>query len=178
MDFKQVLQNRKSVKSFSHQNIPEYKIDALLDAAKLAPSWGNNQCWKIVVVREEDMKERITETLDDSNAAKQGVFEAPILVVVCAVPDSSAQIDGKEYYLVDAGIAMEHILLAASNEGLGSCWVGEFDEQKIKTLLRIPKEYRVVALSPIGFPRENTNDEIRLPISEWTFTNHWGNYLN
>lgn len=178
MDFKQVLQNRKSVKSFSYQDIPEYKIDALLDAARLAPSWGNNQCWKIIMIKNEEIRERIAETLDDSNSVKQGVFEAPVLIVVCAVPDSSGEVDGKEYYLVDAGIAMEHIILAASNEGLGSCWVGEFDEQKIKTLIRIPKEYRVVALSPIGYPREHADDEKRLPISEWTFTNHWGNYLH
>lgn len=178
MDFKQVLKNRKSVKSFSHQPIPESKIDALLYAARLAPSWGNNQCWKVMILKDEETIDKVAETLSNSNSAKQGVSEAPVLIVVCAVPDSSAEIDGKEYYLVDAGIAMEHMILAAADEGLGSCWVGEFDEMKIKTLLRIPGEYRVVALSPIGYSRENAGDEVRLPISEWTFTNQWGNYLH
>lgn len=178
MDFKQVLRNRKSVKEFSSKRIPEYKIDALLDAASLAPSWGNNQCWRVVVVKDEDMRERISETLDNSNSAKYGIYEAPVLLVVCAMPEGSAEIEGREYYLVDAGIAMEHMILAAADEGLGSCWVGDFDEQKIKTLLRIPREYRVVALSPVGYPRENPEIEIRMPISESTYTNHWDSYLH
>lgn len=178
MDFRQVLQNRKSIKSFAHRNIPEHKINALLEAARLAPSWGNSQCWKVIVVKEEAMKERITETLSDNNSAKQGTAEAPVLLVVCALPDISAEIDGKDYYLVDAAIAMEHMILAAFNEGLGSCWIGEFDEQKIKTLLRIPKEYRVVALSPIGYPKEDPDEELRLSIPELTYTDHWGSYLH
>lgn len=177
MDFKQVLTNRKSIKSFSSQEIPEHKIYSLLEAARLAPSWGNNQCWRILIVKDKETKEKVADTIDSRNSAKDAIFEAPVLLVVCAIPDSSAEIDGKEYYLVDSGIVMEHMVLAASNEGLGSCWIGEFDELKIKTLLRIPGEVRVVALSVIGYSDESPDTEKRLPINEWTFSDQWGRYL-
>ncbi|MFZ5354725.1 MAG: nitroreductase family protein [Bacillota bacterium] len=178
MDFNQVVQTRKSVKRFKSEDIPENKLESMLNAARVAPSWGNRQCWKFVLVRKQDIKKKIAEAMLPENSAHMGVEQAPLIIVVCAEPESSAKSNNQEYYLVDSAIAMDHLILAAHNEGLGTCWVGKFDENKIKQLLKIPEHYRVVALTPVGYPDESPDTESRRTINEIGYLDGWGNYLH
>lgn len=153
MDFWQVLENRYSVRSFDSQvDVPAEKVERLLSAAVLAPSAGNRQAWHFYVVRDPAARQGLA-------AAAYGqdfVAQAPIAIVVCADAEQSAGRYGERgrrlYCLQDTAAAAEHILLAATALGLGSCWVGAFDEGRAAQVLSLPKRHRPVAILPIGQP--------------------------
>ncbi len=102
------------------------------------------------------------------------IAQAPIIIVGCADPTKSGDKEGKKYYLLDMGISIEHLMLAAAEQGLGTCWIGGgFDETIVKEALGIPQEIRVVALTPLGYPDEVTEPRSRKTIEEITSRNHW-----
>lgn len=148
MEFQEVIQKRKSVRSYSDRPVEEEKIQYLLECARAAPSWMNKQCWHFIVVTD---KKRI-EALSKTGIINRWVKQAPVIIVACADPLLSGVKNNIQYYTVDTAIAMEHIILAATDLGLGSCWIGSFNEKKIKELLEIPPRIRVIALTPIGYP--------------------------
>ncbi len=143
MEVLEAIMARRSVRSYSPELVPDEVVSRLLEAARLAPSAMNYQPWRFVVVRSGEKKERI---------AKSGVFgrfmsRAPVLIVACG--DT-----GSRYNVHDTCIALEHVVLAATAEGLGTCWVVSFDERMVKELLKIPEGFRVVAIVSIGYPAE------------------------
>lgn len=146
MEFKDVIVSRKSVRDFLDKEVEEEKLKEVLEAARLAPSWANKQGCNYVVVKNKAV---IKELALDFNS---WISEAPILLAVCIDPENSGSHNNMDYYLVDAGISMEHLVLAAANLGLGTCWIAGFDEAKAKKILNIPEKIRVVALTPLGYP--------------------------
>lgn len=149
MDFREVIAARKSIRNYSNKPINKETIMKCLEAARLAPSWANKQCWHFIVVMDKDKIEKL------SSAINFWLKDAPAVVVACGDPSKSGFKNDPHYYLVDVAIAFEHFVLAATNEGLGTCWMGGFDKEIVKTLLGIPSEINVVALTPIGFPSED-----------------------
>ena len=148
MEFYDVVRKRKSVRRYTSQMVPEEALARIMEAARLAPSWANKQCWRYVIVDDPELISRVVPPMVKA-------FGAPMMVVLCADPAGSGQRDGKDYYLVDAAISMEHLVLAAAAEGLGTCWVaGRLDEAAIRQALGVPDHLRVVALTPLGFPSE------------------------
>lgn len=150
MDFVDLVRARKSVRQYSDQVVEDDKVDKILEAARLAPSWVNKQCWRYIVVRNK-------ETIAEIATKGTGIYnswlkKAPVVIVACANPKDSGSRNGIDYYLIDVGISMEHIMLQAADLGLGSCWIGGFDEKEIKRILGIPENLKVVALTPIGYP--------------------------
>jgi nitroreductase len=144
MDIFEAIKTRRSVRSYSPEPVPDEVVSRLLEAARLAPSAMNYQPWRFVVVRSMEKKERI---------ARSGVFgrfisRAPVLIVACGDI-------GSRYFIHDTCIALEHVVLAATAEGLGSCWVVSFDEQTVRELLKVPEGFRVVAIASIGYPAED-----------------------
>jgi nitroreductase len=150
MEFTDVIKNRSSIRSYIDREVEEEKIQYILECARLAPSWTNKQCWRFIVVKNKDMVTELAKT----SLINRWLKTAPIIIVACADPTESGTHNGIEYYTVDSSIAFEHLILAATNVGLGTCWIGGFDEEKVKTLLDIPKRIRVVALSPLGYSSE------------------------
>jgi nitroreductase len=148
MEFMDVVAARKSVRKYSDAPVEDEKIARCLEAARLAPSWRNLQCWRFIVVKDKDTIAGL------ANLINLWLKSAPAVIVACAAPSKSGVHNGQSYYLVDTAIALEHIVLAATNEGLGTCWIGGFDEAKFKAALGIPKEIRVVAMTPLGYPAE------------------------
>lgn len=153
MDFWQVVENRYSVRDFeSTVDVPSDIVDRILLAAVRAPSAGNRQPWHFYIVRDPGVRR-------DLAAAAYGqefIAQAPVVVVVCADPEQSAERyrqRGRELYcLQDTAVAAEHILLAAVASGFGGCWVGAFDEQRAARALQLPHLRRPVAILPIGKP--------------------------
>lgn len=146
MDFYDVVKNRKSIRKYTTQKVPEDALKRVLEAARWAPSWGNKQCSRLIVIDDPAISSQIV-----SGIAK--TFNAPLFIVVCADPDQSGHKDGKDYYLVDTAISFEHLVLAAAAEGLGTCWLGGmFNEADVKRHLSIPDKIRVVAITPLGYP--------------------------
>ncbi|MGC9094607.1 MAG: nitroreductase family protein [Candidatus Bathyarchaeia archaeon] len=139
------VQQRRSVRAYGAASVPKDKLMKILEAARLAPSAGNVQPWHFIVVTDGKKRQKI---------AKSGWFsrflaESPVVIVGCGDEKASPK-----WYLVDVAIAMQNIVLTATEEGLGTCWVGDFNENLVKELLHIPKNYRVVALLALGYSRK------------------------
>jgi len=174
-----VLEDRRSVRKYKPDPIPEEKLKRILDAARIAPSWSNLQCWRFIVVRDHERKEQLASSMPEKNPARKAVGQtAPAVVVLCADPKKSGKQDGKEYYLLDAGLAMQQLMLAAKAEGLGTCWVAWFDEEKVREACAVPPEYRVVGLSPLGYPEKDPSPRPRKELEEIVFAEEWGQPLS
>lgn len=148
MEFMDVLRERKSVRSFREGEVEKEKLDMVLEAARIAPSWQNKQCWSFIVVSD---KEAIKMLGGNINGWLKG---APLAIVACGDPRQSGDRNGIQYYLVDVSIAMQQLVLAATDLGLGTCWLGAFDEAIVKQTLGIPDGIKVVAITPLGYPAE------------------------
>lgn len=174
MDILTLLQNRRSIRRFRGDEITEETLNLLLDAARVAPSWKNMQCWRFIVVRDPEKKMALSESLHEGNPAVEAIKQAPVVIVQCADPMASGQIDGKEYYLLDAGIAMQQLMLAAHDLGLGTCWVAWFDEEKARAVCRVPSDYKVVAMTPLGVADREPAARPRRKLEEIVFKEEWG----
>lgn len=152
MDLWDAIENRRSVRRFGPGEVSAKTVRRILEAAVRAPSAGNRQPWHFIVVRDSELKQAL------AIAARGQAFlvEAPVVIVICADPERSASRFGERgrelYCLQDTAAATEHILLAATALGLGTCWVGAFDEQEAAHALNLPDHLRPVAMVPIGHP--------------------------
>ena len=164
MEVLEAIKSGKSVSKFKPTPVPEQKIQAVFNAARLAPSAENLQPWKFIVVSDEDVKRLVAAAC--TNAKR--VADAPILVVACARLDEAVATVGgyMNSYPVDVGMALAHLSLAATSEGLGTSWVFAFNEEKVRAALRIPEDAKVVGLSPLGFPEGYLPPEGRKHLSE------------
>ncbi|NOY64281.1 MAG: nitroreductase [Nitrospirae bacterium] len=185
MELFEAIKTRRSIRRFSDRDVDDEKIRMILDAARMAPSWANLQCWRFIVIKDIQKRQTISElTYVESffaplgykvNPAKKGIAEAPVLIVACALPSDSGSLWGQNYYLTDMGIACQNLMLAAHGLGLGTVFVGVFDEEQIKELLSIPENVRVVGLFPIGYPLEEKKEPPkRKPLDEIVFNENWG----
>ncbi len=121
-----------------------------MEAARLAPSADNNQPWRFIVVADEEVKEKLRASYD-----KEWFVYAPMIIVSCAVPSEAwKRMDGQEYWMVDVAIAMQNMILTATELGLGTCWIAAFDEEAARKALELPIGVRVVAMTPLGYPGE------------------------
>jgi nitroreductase len=167
MDFWETIEKRHSVRSFLPEDVPEEDVRKILMAAIRAPSAGNRQPWHFYVVRNPQVKRKLAQAALN----QEFVAQAPVVIVVCAEPSRSAARYGSRgselYCLQDTAAATEHILLAATALGYGSCWVGAFDEAGVAAVLNLPSNLRPVAMVPIGKPgREASARTSRRPLEE------------
>jgi nitroreductase len=177
LEFMDVVRKRRSIRKYKPDPVPEAKLKHVLEAARQAPSWGNRQCWRYIIVSDEALRKKIVERATPAPTAarpRDWIAQAPIIIVGCADPTKSGDKEGKLYYLLDMGISIEHLILAAADEGLGTCWIGGgFDETIVKAALGVPKEIRVVALVPLGYPDEAPDPRARNSLEDITVKNHW-----
>lgn len=150
VEYKDVVTKRESVRSYIERPVEEEKIQYVLECARLAPSWVNCQCWRFIVVRDKDLIKKIAKT----TIVNRWIQNVPVIIIGCADPNLSGVKNGINYYSVDLAIAMEHLILAATDVGLGTCWIAEYNETKLKELLRIPNRIKVVAITPLGYATE------------------------
>ena len=148
MEFMDVVTARKSVRGYADREVEEEKLEKVLEAARLAPSWANKQCCRYIVIKDKDKIKELSSVINS------WLKHAPLVLAACASPADSGSRNGMDYYLVDVGISMQQLVLAATDLGLGTCWIGAFDEAKVKKLLEVPENVRVVALTPLGYPSE------------------------
>jgi len=139
--------------------IPERVSNKVLEAARVAPSGGNRQPWKFILVKDDKLKQKMIPACSDQTF----VAEAPLIVVACGQrqPRNRSGYMGEMSMLLDISIAFTHLILAARAEGLGTCWIGAFDNDEIKKLLNVPEGYEVVAATPLGYPSEDVFTEPR-----------------
>jgi len=151
MDVLEAIRNRRSVRSYSSRPIPATVMQRLRQSLRWAPSACNLQPWQFVFVQDVGLRQKLAV------AAKAQMFvaEAPLLVVACGDPSKAyPNMAGRYNSLdIDMAIAMDHLSLAAVAEGLGTCWIGAFDEAEAKRVLNVPAGLRIVAMMPVGYPR-------------------------
>jgi nitroreductase len=182
MDIFEAIRARKSARNYIDKPVEPEKIAQIMTAAQLAPSWRNGQCWKFVIVTDPEKKKELVRCTSAFNQSWMGKEYA--IIVACGHPEQSGFRNEQRYYLVDVAIALEHLILAATAFGLGTCWIGGFEENKVKQLLNIPENYRVVAMTALGYPadkegivakitRSVVKSHNRKPLSEIYSMNQW-----
>jgi len=166
LDLFEAIRTRRSVRRYLRDPIPQETLEELLSAAISAPSAGNAQPWRFIVVRDQGLKEKLVEAA----YGQEFLAEAPVVVVVCADLERARRAykerGEKLYCLQDTAAAVENLLLAATAKGLGTCWVGAFDEGRVSEALELPKELRPVAMIPVGKAAETPKARPRRPLSE------------
>lgn len=164
------IKTRKSVRKYSDKPIENEKLTAVLEAGRLAPSASNRQEWRFIIVRDLTTRKKLVEAANRQSF----VGEAPAVIVACAETDGHIMRGGLPCFPIDVAITLDHITLAAVEVGLGTCWIGAFGEKEVKEILDIPKEIRVVALMPIGYPSDpSAVEKRRLPFNEIVRYEHW-----
>lgn len=162
MDVYEAIKTRRSVRSYRSEPVSEEKLTRILEAARLAPSASNRQEYKFVVVQDPDKRKEMAAAANYQSF----VGEAPVVIVAVSLNPERIMSCGVPAYAVDVAIAIDHITLAATREGLGTCWIGAFLQEEVKKILKIPKEYKVVALLPLGFPADSPRAKERKSLKE------------
>lgn len=180
MDVFDAIRGRRSVRKYKPDPVSEEQLNAVLEAARWAPSWANTQCWNFVVVRDVRLKERLAETLSPTNPAIPAIKEAPIVIVACAEKGRSGYKRGEvvtdkgDWFMFDVALAMQNIALAAYALGLGTVHVGLFDAQKAAEILDVPPGVVVVEMMPVGYPAEQPTAPRRKELGEFVFFEKFG----
>jgi nitroreductase len=174
MNFLEVAQARRSLRSYLDKPIEREKLEYILESARLAPSWKNLQCWRFILVKDSVGRQALAESMEESNPGRKALMGAPLVIVLCAVPSESEVWEGKDIMMLDAGLAMEHLVLAATEQGLGTCWQGLFSEEKVREGLNVPANVRVVAMTPLGYAAEERRPRPRKAMAEIVFHEKWG----
>jgi nitroreductase len=170
MDVYEAIRTRKSVRSFLDREVEAEKLERVLEAARLAPSANNRQEWRFVVVTDRELRRRLA----GPGSGQRFVGEAPVVIAACAETDRHNMRCGIPCYLIDVAIAVDHLTLAAAAEGLGTCWIGSFDPQKVREILGIPADVEVVELLPLGYPRDSAPvAKSRLPLGSILHRDRW-----
>jgi len=169
MELWEAIRRRRSIRKYRKQPVEEEKLGRVLEAGRLAPSAGNRQEWRYVVVRDEATRRKLAGAAND----QQFVGEAPVVIACCGVGGEHVMSCGQPCYPIDVAISVDHMTLAAVEEGLGTCWIGAFKEPEVKALLGIPEEVRVVELLVLGYPEEEPQPRPRKPMSEVVCYERW-----
>ena len=171
--FLELAETRRSVRAYKPDPVPEDLLQTVLEAGRLAPSACNKQPWRFIVVRSETGRRALGAAY-----AREWFWKAPVVIAVCILPGDAwtRSYDGKNYAMVDGALAMDHMMLAAAELGLGTCWIGAFDPAAVRETLGLPDGAEVVGMTPLGFPDVEPNPRVRSrrPLGEIAMKERWG----
>ena len=173
MEFYEVIRTRRSVRSYSDRPITSDTLERVLGAARLAPSGSNRQPTRLILVRDPEERRALVPLC----GGQQFVAQAPLVIVACGrnIHYNRGGYMGDCSVIVDVTIATDHLTLAARAEGLGTCWIGSFDNARLKEHLGLPGDVNVVALTPLGYPKERafSDSADRLPLKDIVCEGRW-----
>ena len=162
MDYMQLIEKRFSVRAYRSTPVEEEKLRKILEAAILAPTAANRQSFRLIIVKTGGRQKELKRIY-----GRDWFVQAPLVVCACAVKDESwIRKDGKNYAEVDATIAFTHLILAAHDLGLGTCWIAAFDPAAAREVLNLPSGLEPVAFTPLGYPADAWKPKKRRPVSE------------
>ena len=150
MDVFTAISQRKSVRAYKDRKIDEDTLSRVLEAGRIAPSAGNRQDWKFIVVTDGETRKKLAV------AARGQMFldQAPVVIAGCAIAPDYVMMCGQSAGIIDVSIAFSFMMLQATELGLGTCWLGAFDENAVRKILGVPDHVRIVAMTPLGYPDE------------------------
>jgi len=163
------IQNRYSCRSYRPDPVDDGSLNRILESARAAPSARNFQEWRFVVARDANVRAKLVPACGN----QQFVGQAPVVIAGCGVNNDHVMRCGQHSTPIDVAIAMEHIALQAVCEGLGSCWIGSFFEDQVKTVLAIPDDVRVIEMMTVGHPADRKPARSRVPQSEIVCYDRW-----
>jgi nitroreductase len=170
MEFRELIEKRYSVRAYKPDLVEDEKLQQVLDAARLAPTAANRQPFQLIVIhtagREEELK-RIY--------GRDWFVQPPVVICACGVPARgwTRRQDGKNYTDVDVAIVMDHLILAAADQGLGTCWIGAFDPDAARQVLDLPDGVEPIAFTPLGYPADEPGAKKRRALSDLVRHEGW-----
>ncbi len=169
MKFEDLIKKRYSVRSYQLKPVEEEKLQKVLDAARLAPTAVNKQPFRLIVVETEGKKEELKRIYH-----ADWFSQAPFVICACTVKSESwTRRDGRNYVDVDTTIAMDHLILAATELGLGTCWIAAFDAQAARKILELPDDVEPLLFTPLGYPADEIGMKSRKNLDELVHYEHW-----
>ena len=169
MEFDELIRSRYSVRAYRPDPVSEDKLARLLEAARLAPTAANRQPFRLIVIKTRGREAELRTIYN-----RDWFVQAPLVIGIIALPEAGwVRRDGKNYSEVDATIAMDHLILAAANEGLGTCWIGAFDPAAAREILGLPDKAEPVAFTPLGYPADSPPPKRRKELSNLVFFERW-----
>jgi len=169
MEFYEVVKSRCSIRKYKAKPLPEEALDRIIEAGRLANSARNRQEWAFIVVLDDKTKKRMVPACRD----QQFVGEAAVLIIGCATNEYTMRC-GQPADAIDTSIALDHMQLAATAEGFGTCWLGAFYQDRVKEILGIPDGVHVVGILTVGIPAETGRAKSRKPASDIIHHERWG----
>ncbi len=169
MEFSELIQKRYSVRAYKPDPVEEDKLQQVLEAARLAPTAANRQPFQLIVIHTEGRGAELQRIYH-----RAWFTEAPLILCACAIPDRGwVRMDGKPYTDVDVAIAMDHLILAATNLGLGTCWIAAFDPTAARDVLGLPDGVEPIVFTPLGYPADRPGGKKRKPLSDLVRYERW-----
>ena len=162
MDFLELIQKRYSVRAYKQEPVEKEKLQKVLEAARLAPTASNRQPFELIVIETRGREAGLKRIY-----GREWFVQAPLVVCACArTSEAWTRRDGKNYSDVDTTIAMDHLILAAADLGLGTCWVAAFDPAAAREVLGLPAGVEPLAFTPLGYPADAWKPKKRKPLSD------------
>jgi len=169
MELQEVILKRYSSRSYLSNPVEEEKLDAVLEAARLAPTAANRQPFSLLVIHTKDRKEELRRIYN-----REWFIQAPLVICAVGLPEESwIRFDGKNFVTVDVAIAMDHLILTAASLGLGTCWIAAFDPKEAKAILGLPDEVEPIIFTPLGYPNDKPKQKERKRLSELVRYENW-----
>jgi len=162
IDIYETIKNRRSVRAYKPEPVPEEKLNRILEAVRMAPSAHNSQPYKLIIVRDGQKRKQLAVAANNQTF----VGEAPIIIAIVSLDAEHLMSCDVPTYAIDCAIAIDHLSLAAAAEGLGTCWIGSFSQSKTKQVLAVSPEYKIVILMPLGFPADAVGSKTRKNLKE------------
>ena len=176
----EIIHGRRSIRRYLSKEIPDETLQTVLEAARWSPSWANTQCWELVLVSDQKLKQDMQGTLSDRNPSTNAVVDAPVLIALCGKLKSSGYYNGTDptkfgdWFMFDLGIICQTLCLAAHAAGLGTVVVGLFDHDKAGKIINLPEGHEVVALIPMGYSDQQPSPPKRKEVAEFCHNNTFG----
>lgn len=169
MEFAELIQKRYSTRAYKPDPVEDEKLRLALEAARLAPTAANRQAFQIIVIHTAGRQDELKRIYQ-----REWFWQAPLILCACGLPGQDwVRRDGKNYNDVDVAIAMDHLILAAANLGLGTCWIAAFDPAAAREALGLPAEVEPIVFTPLGYPADQPRAKERKPLSELVRYERW-----
>lgn len=169
MTFLELIQKRYSVRAYKPDAVDDHLLQQVLEAARLAPTANNQQAFQFIVIHTAGRQDELKRIY-----SREWFVQAPLVICACGLPARNwVRRDGKNYNDVDVAIAMDHLILAAAELGLGTCWIAAFDPVAAREVLGLPDDVEPIAFTPLGYPADTPRPKKRKPLAELVRYEHW-----